>query len=156
MSKRSVRIVVNGRRHEVVAAPETPLLTVLRNELELNSPRFGCGLGRCGACTVHVNGAAVLSCTIPVADAVDAEITTLEGLGRDGDFHPLQHAFLNEQAAQCGYCIPGIIMTAAALLATTPRPSEAEVRAALAGNLCRCGTHVRILRAIARVVEATP
>jgi nicotinate dehydrogenase subunit A len=147
-----LELVVNGRPHKVVAAPETPLLTVLRNEFGLNSPRYGCGLGRCGACTVHLDGVATLSCTLPVADAAGSLITTLEGLGHADTLHPLQQAFLDEQAAQCGYCIPGIIMAAASLLATQPSPSETEIRAALAGNLCRCGSHGRILRAIQRVV----
>ncbi|MDP8909453.1 MAG: (2Fe-2S)-binding protein [Chloroflexota bacterium] len=159
MTGDGIQITINGRRHAVTADPATPLLTVLRNELGLNSPRYGCGLGKCGACTVHLNGAAVLSCTIPVADASGSEITTLEGLGRDGALHPLQDAFLDEQAAQCGYCVPGIIMAAAALLASNPHPREPEIRAALAGNLCRCGSHGRILRAIQRVAaqpERTP
>jgi nicotinate dehydrogenase subunit A len=146
-----VQLLVNGQQHDVTANPKTPLLTILRNELGLNSPRYGCGLGRCGACTVHLDGAATLSCTLPVADAVEGEITTLEGLGHAGALHPLQQAFLDEQAAQCGYCIPGIIMAAAALLATDPEPSEGDIRTALAGNLCRCGSHGRILRAIQRV-----
>lgn len=154
-----VQLVVNGQRHLVMAAPETPLLTVLRNELGLNSPRYGCGLGRCGACTVHLDGTATLACTTPVADAADRAITTLEGLGQADALHPLQRAFLDEQAAQCGYCIPGIIMAAASLIASDPSPNETTIRAALAGNLCRCGSHGRILRAIQRVAaqpESTP
>ena len=159
MPRAPTQLVVNGQRHAVAATAETPLLTVLRNELGLNSPRYGCGLGRCGACTVHLDGTATLACTLPVGDASQGEITTLEGLGHDGALHPLQHAFLDEQAAQCGYCIPGIIMATASLLATEPHPSEEEIRAALAGNLCRCGSHGRILRAIQRVAtqpEHTP
>ncbi|MDQ4099504.1 MAG: (2Fe-2S)-binding protein [Chloroflexota bacterium] len=161
MTGNGIEITINGRCHAVTADATTPLLTVLRNELGLNSPRYGCGLGKCGACTVHLDGAAVLSCTISVADASGSQITTLEGLeglGRDGALHPLQDAFLQEQAAQCGYCIPGIIMAAAALLASNPHPSELDIRAALAVNLCRCGSHGRILRAIQRAAhpESTP
>jgi len=154
-----VQLVVNGQRHLVTAAPETPLLTVLRNEVGLNSPRYGCGLGRCGACTVHLDGTATLSCTTPLADVAGRAITTLEGLGQASALHPLQRAFLDEQAAQCGYCIPGIIMAAASLLASDPTANETTIRETLAGNLCRCGSHGRILRAIQRVVaqpEATP
>jgi nicotinate dehydrogenase subunit A len=146
----TVEITVNGRPHRVEATPETPLLYVLRNELRLNSVRFGCGLARCGACTVHVDGEAVLSCVVPVGDAGGKEVTTLEGLGGPDALHPLQQAFLDEQAAQCGYCIPGVIMTAAAFLRQNPRPTEAEIVAALNGTLCRCGAHVRILRAVER------
>jgi len=142
-------ITVNGKRHEVQASPDTPLLYVLRNELELNGPKFGCGLGQCGACTVHVGGRPVRSCSIPVS-AVDAPVTTIEGLGTPEKPHPLQSALVAEQAAQCGYCINGIVMTGAALLRDNPRPSEAQIRAALDGNLCRCGTHMRIVRAIRR------
>lgn len=142
-------IVVNGKPHAVRAAPDTPLLYVLRNELALNGPRFGCGLSQCGACTVQVGGKAVRSCSTPVA-AVSAPVTTVEGLGTPEHPHPLQAAFVAEQAAQCGYCINGMIMTAAALLKGTPHPAEREVREALEGNLCRCGTHMRILRAIRR------
>ena len=140
-------ITVNGRRHEVKAAPDTPLLYVLRNELELNGPKFGCGLAQCGACTVHVGGRPVQSCSVPVS-AVDAPVTTIEGLGTPEKPHPLQSAFVAEQAVQCGYCINGIMMTAAAFLRDNPRPSDAQVRKALDGNLCRCGTHMRIVRAV--------
>jgi nicotinate dehydrogenase subunit A len=146
----AVGITVNGREHEVAAEPETPLLYVLRNELGLVAAKYGCGLGRCGACTVHLDGAPVFSCILPVGDVGDRAVTTLEGLGTIGDLHPLQQAFLDEQAAQCGYCAPGIIMTAAALLDRNPTPTDAEVREALAGTLCRCGSHPRILRAIVR------
>ena len=142
-------ITVNGRRHEVVAAPDTPLLYVLRNELELNGPKFGCGLAQCGACTVHIDGKPARSCSVPVS-AVTGKVTTIEGLGTAEKPHPLQAAFVAEQAAQCGYCINGMIMTAAAFLAQTPKPSDAQIRAALDGNLCRCGTHMRILRAVKR------
>jgi nicotinate dehydrogenase subunit A len=133
----------------VAAAPDTPLLYVLRNELGLRGPRFGCGLSQCGACTVHVDGRPVRSCGLPVsAVAATATVTTLEGLGTPAQPHPLQQAFIDAQAVQCGFCINGMIMTAAALLASNPKPDEGELRGALAGNLCRCGTHLRILRAI--------
>jgi nicotinate dehydrogenase subunit A len=140
-------ISVNGRRHEVKAAPDTPLLYVLRNELELNGPKFGCGLAQCGACTVHVGGRPVLSCAVPVS-AVTAPVTTIEGLGTPEKPHPLQAAFVAEQAVQCGYCINGMVMTGAALLRDNPRPSDAQIRKALDGVLCRCGTHMRIIRAV--------
>ena len=148
-----LRITVNGRSHEVEATPDTPLLYVLRNELRLNAAKYGCGLSRCGTCTVLVDGEAVNSCVLPVGDAARTEITTLEGLGTADDLHPLQQAFLDEQAAQCGYCIPGMIMTAAALLRETPRPDDRELREALEGKLCRCGSHPRILRAVQRAAE---
>jgi nicotinate dehydrogenase subunit A len=144
-------IVVNGVHHRTHAAPDTPLLYVLRNELALGGPKFGCGLGQCGACTVHLDGNAVRSCVTPVSAAAQLPVTTIEGLGTPDAPHPLQRAFIDEQAAQCGYCIDGMIMTASALLAHTPHPTDTEVRSALEGNLCRCGTHLRILRAIRRV-----
>jgi len=140
-------ITVNGKRHEVQASPDTPLLYVLRNELELNGPKFGCGLAQCGACTVHLGGRPVRSCSTPVS-AVDAPVTTIEGLGTPEKPHPLQSAFVAEQAAQCGYCINGIVMTAAAFLSDNPRPSDVQIRKALDGVLCRCGTHMRIIRAV--------
>ena len=143
------RITVNGAAHEVQAEADTPLLYVLRDELGLNGPRFGCGLAQCGACTVLLGGQPIRSCVTPVS-AATAPITTLEGLGTAEQPHPLQRAFLDEQAGQCGYCIPGIIVSAAALLAEQPRPSDEQIRAALAGNLCRCGSHTRILRAVRR------
>lgn len=144
---------VNGKKYEVAAEPETPLLYVLRNDLKLKGARFGCGLGQCGACTVIVDGRAVPSCDLPLSAAAGRRITTIEGLAVDGKLHPLQQAFIAEQAAQCGYCVSGIIMSAAALLGSNPDPTEQEIRAALKGNLCRCGTHHRILRAIRRAVE---
>ena len=147
-------ITVNGRPRRVEAEPDTPLLYVLRNDLALNGPKFGCGLAQCGACTVHLDGDAVRSCATPVSAVAGRTVTTLEGLATGRAPHPLQQAFFEEQAMQCGYCIGGIIMTAAALLQKNPRPSEAEIRSALAGNLCRCGTHLRILRAIKRVASA--
>jgi nicotinate dehydrogenase subunit A len=145
---------VNGRTVSVtVDDPDTPLLYVLRNELGLHGPRFGCGLGQCGACTVHVDGAAVRSCVTPLS-AVTGQIVTLEGLGTDAAPHPVQQAFIDEQAVQCGYCINGMIMQSAAFLARNPKPSEDEVKAELANNLCRCGTHLRIVRAIMRAAGA--
>src|SRR5215218_7436366 len=145
-----LQITVNGRPHSVEAPPDTALLYVLRNELSLNSVRFGCGLSRCGACTVHVGGTPVRSCVLPVSDVVGREVVTLEGLGTSTNLHPLQQAFLDEQAAQCGYCIPGIIMTAAHLLSQNSRLTEADIRKGLNDNLCRCGAHVRIVRAVQR------
>jgi nicotinate dehydrogenase subunit A len=142
-----MRITVNGRPHEVRATPDTPLLYVLRDELELNGPKFGCGLAQCGACTVMIKGLATRSCVLPVA-AVDSPVTTVEGLGTPAHPHPLQRAFVAEQAAQCGYCISGMVVASAALLAQHPHPSDAQIRQALDGNLCRCGTHLRIMRAV--------
>ena len=150
----TIEITVNGRSRSVSAEADTPLLYVLRNDLALNGPKFGCGLAQCGACTVHLDGDAVRSCATPVSAAAGPSVTTLEGLAPARGVHPLQQAFTEEQAAQCGYCIAGIIMTAAALLKKTPRPSDQDIRSALAGNLCRCGTHMRILRAIRRVATA--
>ncbi len=146
----TTRITVNGASHDVQAEPDTPLLYVLRNELGLNGPRFGCGLAQCGACTVHLAGRPIRSCVTPVSAAVSAPVTTLEGLGTAEQPHPLQRAFLDEQAGQCGYCIPGIVMSAAALLAEQPAPTDAQIREALNGNLCRCGSHTRIMRAVKR------
>jgi nicotinate dehydrogenase subunit A len=143
-------LTVNGKRHAVSAEPETALLYVLRNDLKLKGARFGCGLGQCGACTVLVDGKPVQSCDFPLSAAVGKAITTIEGLAPDGELHPLQSAFIAEQAAQCGYCVTGIIMAAKALLDANPRPADAEIRSALKGNLCRCGTHQRILNAIKR------
>src|SRR6201981_1221203 len=145
---------VNGKTVPVtVDDPDTPLLYVLRNELGLHGPRFGCGLGQCGACTVHVDGAATRSCVTPLS-AVTGHIVTLEGLGTDAAPHPLQQAFIDEQAVQCGYCINGMIMQSAAFLARNPKPSEQELKAELANNLCRCGTHLRIVRAVMRAAGA--
>lgn len=141
---------VNGQEFPVIAEGTAPLLYVLRNDLGFNGPKYGCGLGQCGACTVLLNGTPVRSCVTPVSAAVGSEVTTLEGLGTPDQPHPLQQAFLTEQAAQCGYCINGMIMTAAGLLRRNPKPTDLQIREALAGNLCRCGTHVRILRAIKR------
>ncbi|HYN12756.1 MAG TPA: (2Fe-2S)-binding protein [Burkholderiales bacterium] len=145
---------VNGRARVVDADADTPLLYVLRDNLALKGPRFGCGLGQCGACTVHIDGEAVGSCMLPVGELKGGAITTLEGLGTSAKPSRLQQAFIDEQAAQCGYCINGMIMTSAALLAKNKNPSESEIREALAGNLCRCGTHQRIVAAIKRAATA--
>ena len=149
----AVNIKVNGAVHSVPAEPDTPLLYVLRNDLGLNGAKFGCGLGQCGTCTVLVDGAPVRSCVMPIGTLGQSEITTLEGIGTLEQPHPLQAAFIEEQAAQCGYCIPGIIMLAKALLDRKQQLSEDEVRLALASNLCRCGTHNRIVRAILKVAQ---
>jgi len=149
-SSSTTSIVVNGTRHEISAAPETPLLYILRNDLGLTGPKFGCGLGQCGACMVHIDGDAVRSCTTPLSAAARGPITTIEGLGSADRPHPVQRAFIDEQAAQCGYCINGMIMATAALVARNKRPTRAQIRSTLNGNLCRCGTHMRILRAVER------
>ena len=151
----AINLKVNGASRSVPAEPDTPLLYVLRNDLELNGAKFGCGLAQCGACTVLVDGKAVRSCVTSVNDARDGEIVTLEGLGSRENPHPVQRAFIEEQAAQCGYCINGMIMSAKELLDRNPRPTEQDVRAALAGNLCRCGTHNRIVRAVLRAAQAS-
>jgi nicotinate dehydrogenase subunit A len=149
-----IRLNVNGKAVLVsVDDPDVPLLYVLRDDLGLHGPRFGCGLGQCGACTVHIDGVAVRSCVMPLA-AVKGKVVTLEGLGTAARPHPLQRAFIEEQAVQCGYCINGMIMQSAALLARTPKPSEDQIRKELAANLCRCGTHLRILRAVQRAAGA--
>jgi nicotinate dehydrogenase subunit A len=146
-----IALSVNGRAVTVaVDDPEMPLLYALRNDLELHGPRFGCGLGQCGACTVLMDGEAVRSCQLPVSAVGDGNITTLEGLGTVEKPHRLQQAFIDEQAVQCGYCINGMIMQAAALLTKNAKPSADDIKEALADNLCRCGTHVRIVRAIQR------
>ncbi len=148
----SVTLRVNGRAQTLeIDDPAMPLLYALRDQFDLNGPKFGCGLGQCGACTVIINGVAERSCQLPVSGAQGREITTLEGLGTPENLSAVQAAFVAEQAAQCGYCTNGMIMTATALLAKNPRPTEAEAREALAGNLCRCGTHVRVLAAVMRV-----
>ena len=148
-----VKLQINGAVHEVDVDPSTPLLYVLRNDLDLHGPRFGCGLGQCGACSVIVGGVAIRSCITPVS-AVKGEITTLEGLAKDGKLHPLQQAWIDEQAVQCGYCQNGQIMNAKALLDRNPTPSDAEIRSAMEGALCRCMTYYRIHAAIKRVVSA--
>ena len=148
MARISLR--VNGKSHTVETDPETPLLYVLRDDLKLNGPKFGCGLGQCGSCTVIINGNAVRSCQVPVKDLGKRAVTTLEGLGTTKKMHKIQQAFLDEQAVQCGYCINGMIMTTKALLDKTPKPNDTQIKEALAGNLCRCGTHIRIVRAVKR------
>jgi nicotinate dehydrogenase subunit A len=150
MTPAPIRLTVNGLTHEVNAAPETALLTVLRNDLALNGPKYGCGLGECGACTVLIDGKAARSCVIPIQGCVDREITTLEGLGLRDRPDAVQQAFIAEQAAQCGYCLNGMIMTTKALLNINPQPSSQEIREALRYNLCRCGAHLEILRAAMR------
>jgi nicotinate dehydrogenase subunit A len=148
-----ITLKVNGRDSEVAAQPNTPLLYVLRNDLGLKGSRFGCGSGHCGACTVLLDGNAVHSCDTPLWSAAGHEITTIEGLGNLTAPHPLQRAFIDEQAVQCGYCINGIIMSAAALLAKKPEPTREDIARALDRHLCRCGTHVRVLRAIQRAAR---
>jgi nicotinate dehydrogenase subunit A len=143
-----IELRVNGARFSTKAAPQSPLLYVLRNDAGLNGPRFGCGLGQCGACTVLVDGVATRSCVTPVGSVEEREITALEGIGSEAAPHALQKAFIAEQAAQCGYCTNGMLMTAKALLDVNPKPSEEGIRLALANNLCRCGTHLRIIRAV--------
>ena len=149
----AINLKVNGVSSSVAAEPDTPLLYVLRNDLELNGAKFGCGLAQCGACTVLIDGKATPSCVTPISAVAASEITTIEGLGSIANPHPLQTAFIEEQAAQCGYCTNGMIMAAKELLDRTPQPSEADVRAALATTLCRCGTHNRIIRAVLRAAR---
>jgi nicotinate dehydrogenase subunit A len=149
----AINIKVNGAMHSVPAEPDTPLLYVLRNDLGLNAAKFGCGIAQCGACTVLVDGKPVRSCATPIDTLGRSEVTTLESLGTIERPHPLQAAFMTEQAAQCGYCIPGFIMAAKALLDHNPQPSEADVRQGLAANLCRCGAHNRIVRAVLRAAQ---
>jgi nicotinate dehydrogenase subunit A len=150
VAARDVVLEVNGARHVLHLDPSAPLLLVLRNDLELNGPKYGCGLGECGACTVLLDGKAVRSCVLPLSRAEGRRVTTLEGLGTVEAPHPVQAAFIAEQGAQCGYCLNGMIMTAVALLGRNPSPTEAEIRQALAHNLCRCGTHIEILNAVRR------
>ena len=146
----TVSLIVNGQRRTVSATPDTPLLYVLRDDLDLNAAKYGCGLGQCGACTVHLDGKAVFSCLTPIGSTQEREVTTLEGLGTQEQPGILQQAFIDEQAAQCGYCIAGMIMRAQSLLDRNPAPSDAEIRRHMQPNLCRCGTHHRIIRAIKR------
>jgi nicotinate dehydrogenase subunit A len=145
---------VNDAAFGVEAEPDTPLLYVLRDNLELHGPKFGCGLGQCGACMVHIDGDAVRSCVVPVSAVNGRAVTTLEGLGTPDKPHPVQQAFIDEQAAQCGYCINGMIMTSASLLAKNKNPSDAQIKNELANNLCRCGTHQRIVRAVKRAAKS--
>lgn len=148
MAKISLR--VNGKNQAVDAEPEMPLLYALRNDLQLNGPKFGCGLGQCGACAVIMDGKAIRSCVTPMSEVQNRAVTTLEGLGNTKKLHKIQQAFVDEQAVQCGYCINGMIMSTKALLDKNPKPTDAQIKEALAGNLCRCGTHIRILRAVKR------
>ena len=148
------KLRVNDRDCEVRAEPNTPLLYILRNDLKLKGTRFGCGEGQCGACNVLFDGNAVQSCDTPLWSAAGHDITTIEGIGDESGLHPVQQAFINEQAIQCGYCIDGIIISAVALLRRDPDPSDAQIAAALERNLCRCGTHVRIFRAIRSAARA--
>jgi nicotinate dehydrogenase subunit A len=145
-----MRLNVNGRIHEVDAAPDTALLYVLRNDLELNGPKYGCGLGECGACAVLIDSVAARACVIPIEGCAGHEVTTLEGLGSRAHPDPVQAAFIAENAAQCGYCLNGMIISTKALLSRTPHPTESEIREALRHNLCRCGAHVEIMRAAMR------
>ena len=151
---KTVHLKVNGQSHDVSVEPGTRLLYVLRDNLGLHGPKFGCGLSQCGACTIHLDGQATRSCVLPVEAADGHAVTTLEGLGTIEHPDPLQQAFIDEQAAQCGYCINGMIMTAKALLKTNPHPTRDNIKQALDGNLCRCGTHMRIVRAIERAAKA--
>jgi nicotinate dehydrogenase subunit A len=145
---------VNGKKQSVTVDADTPLLYVLRDDLALNGPKYGCGLGQCGACTVHVDGVATRSCLLPMSALGGKAVTTLEGLTSGGKPSKLQQAFIDEQAVQCGYCVNGMIMTSAALLKRTPNPTDADIKDALAGNLCRCGTHQRICAAVKRAAMA--
>lgn len=148
-----INLTVNGKAHQVDADPTTPLLYVLRNDLQMNAAKFGCGLGQCGACTVMIGGQATFSCLTPISTVEGRPIKTLEGLGTADNPGPLQRAFIEEQAAQCGYCIPGIMMRAQALLEKNPSASDSDIRAALQPHLCRCGTHARILKAVRRAAN---
>ena len=150
-----INLVVDGKRETVDADPAMPLLYALRDDLKLNNPKFGCGRAQCGACTVHVNGVATRSCVTPVGSAADKNITTLSGLGTAEKPHPLQTTYIAEQVPQCGYCLSGWMMTAAALLRDNPKSSDAQIRTALAGLKCRCGTHMAILRAVKRASTLT-
>jgi nicotinate dehydrogenase subunit A len=149
-------LIVNGKPHKVQAEPETALLYVLRNELGLTGPQFGCGEETCGACLVLIGNTAKPSCKLPVSKVGRSRITTLEGLMEEGELHPVQRAFIEEQASQCGYCINGMIIRTTALLWNTPHPSDVQIREALDGNLCRCGSHPRILRAVRRAEALSP
>ena len=148
-----MKLTINGQSVEVHAAADTPLLWVLRDELNMTGTKYGCGLGLCGACTVHVNGQAVRSCQTPISAVADQEVTTIEGLGGEGALHPVQQAWIEHDVVQCGYCQPGQVMSAAALLKNTPRPTEAQIDEAMAGNICRCGTYERIRAGIKRAAE---
>ena len=151
----AIRLTVNGRAHAVEVDPSTPLLYVLSDDLQLNGPKFGCGLGQCGACTAIVNGRAVRTCVTPVSSVADAEVITLEGLGTIERPHPLQQAFVDAQAAQCGFCLNGVVLTAKAFLDANPRATDAEIRQALDGVLCRCFVHKRMLAGIRAYADRT-
>ncbi|HEJ9093612.1 TPA: (2Fe-2S)-binding protein [Serratia odorifera] len=153
LTEHPLMLSVNGQHVQVRVMADTSLLLVLRNDLALNGPKFGCGLGECGACTVLIDGLAARACVIPARGVTQRAITTLEGLGNRDCLHPVQRAFIEQQAAQCGYCLNGMIMTTKALLDRNPSPSDAEIRRALSGNLCRCGTHIEILNAVKRAIE---
>jgi nicotinate dehydrogenase subunit A len=150
----SITLLVNGRQCQLEADPETPLLYLLRNDLKLNGPKYGCGIERCGSCMVLLNGQAQPSCVLPAASALELEVTTLEGIGTPENLHPVQKAFIEEQAAQCGYCLNGMIVSAKALLDTNKNPTEPQIRQALERVLCRCGTHTRMIRAVQRAARA--
>ena len=152
----AISLTVNGRKQTVDVDPATPLLYVLSDDLELHGPKFGCGLGQCGACTVIMGGRAVRSCVTPMSAAANADVTTLEGLGTVDKPHPIQQAFIDEQAAQCGFCLSGVILTAKAFLDQNPKASQTEIRQVMSGVLCRCFTNVRMLRAIDRYARRTP
>ena len=149
----AINLLVNGKRHTVDVEPSTPLLYVLRNDLDLAGPRFGCGLGQCGACTVLIKGEAVRSCVRPVSQAQNVEITTLEGLSKNGELHPIQQAWIDEQVPACGFCQNGQMLTAKVLLDKNPNPTDAEIRQGMAGTLCRCMTYYRIQAAIKRAAQ---
>src|SRR5271170_6573558 len=151
----AINLKVNGRSHTLDLDPATPLLYALSDDLELRGPKFGCGLGQCGACTVIVKGNAIRSCITPVKTVAGSEITTLEGLGTIEKPHPIQQAFIDEQAAQCGFCVSGVIMTAKALLDRNPRASESDIKQSMSGVLCRCAAHTRMMRAITRYAQGS-
>lgn len=158
MADATISLTVNGRVHDLAVPAHAPLLQALRNDVGLNGPKYGCGLGECGACLVLLDGVPARSCCVPVGGVDGRAVTTLEGLAGEaglaqGELHPVQQAFIDCQAAQCGYCLNGMVMTTVALLRRTPRPSEAQARAALSHNLCRCGTHLEILAAVQRAAE---
>ena len=153
MAKR-IELNVDGKAHVIDADPDMPLLYALRDDLGLKNPRFGCGLAQCGACTVWINGEPIRSCATPVDSVGSGKVTTLAGIGKDGKPHKIQEAFIAEQVPQCGYCLNGWVMTSAALLEKNPKPTDAEIREALSGLKCRCGTHVSILRAVKRAAQA--
>ena len=154
MSPATVLLHVNGRVESLAVDGAVPLLTVLRNDLGLNGPKYGCGLGECGACMVLIDGRAARSCALPLAGVAGREVTTLEGLGSAAALHPVQQAFIDAQAAQCGYCLNGMVIATVSLLRRTPQPTEAQVRAALSHNLCRCGSHLEILAAVKLAAES--